>query len=201
MSEAPRRRVFSQIGGHPALDLINTVEWRLSPARFEEDLHDYVDVLRWAHQLGLVDEMRTERLTAQARRRSNEAQAETERVIRLREAIYALLFQAADPAPVLAEYREAVAHGELGRAETAWGWELPVDLALPRRRIALAAFDLMTRTDLSLLAQCDDAECGWVFLDTSPRHNRRWCVSADCGNRNRVREYYQRSRAGAATEG
>jgi predicted RNA-binding Zn ribbon-like protein len=29
----------------------------------------------------------------------------------------------------------------------------------------------------------------WVCLDDSPRHNRRWCVSADCGNRNRVREY------------
>jgi predicted RNA-binding Zn ribbon-like protein len=31
-----------------------------------------------------------------------------------------------------------------------------------------------------------------VYLDTSPRRNRRWCSAADCGNRNRARRYYAR---------
>jgi predicted RNA-binding Zn ribbon-like protein len=55
--------------------------------------------------------------------------------------------------------------------------------------------DLLARADLAQLAQCQDAECGWVFLDSSSRQNRRWCVSADCGNRNRAREHYARSRS------
>ncbi|MBF4571483.1 CGNR zinc finger domain-containing protein [Herbiconiux sp. VKM Ac-1786] len=31
----------------------------------------------------------------------------------------------------------------------------------------------------------------------SPRRNRRWCVAADCGNRNRVRRHTERARAAA----
>jgi predicted RNA-binding Zn ribbon-like protein len=34
-----------------------------------------------------------------------------------------------------------------------------------------------------------------VYLDTSPRHNRRWCSADDCGNRHRARRYYARHRA------
>jgi len=46
--DAPR--TFSRIGGHVALDLLNTVEWRLDPQRAIEDLPDYESVLAWAQQ-------------------------------------------------------------------------------------------------------------------------------------------------------
>ena len=174
---------------------MNTVEWRLSPSRFAEDLRDYDHVIRWARQLGIVDADDADALQALARRRPADAQEETVRVRRLRDAIYAVLFETADPETVVEEYRDAVSRGRLTRLGDDGGWEFPVDFALPRRRIALQAFDLLTRTDLSRLGQCQDADCGWVFLDTSPRHNRRWCVSADCGNRNRVRDFYDRTRA------
>ena len=198
MTDTRSPRTFSLIGGHPALDLVNTVQWRLSPARFEEDLPGYPHVLAWAAQAGLLSKKDAATLAAVARDDPADADAESARVRELREAVYATLFHHASPTPVVDEYRDAIAHGTLRVGTPATQWSFPVDLALPRRRIALAAFDVLTHADLTRLGQCDDADCGWVYLDTSPRHNRRWCVSADCGNRNRVREYYERSRAARA---
>ncbi|WP_082946716.1 CGNR zinc finger domain-containing protein [Mycobacterium sp. ACS4054] len=45
-------------------------------------------------------------------------------------------------------------------------------------------------------AAASDDDCGWLFLDTSHRHNRRWCSAADCGNRARVRRFYERRSSG-----
>ena len=187
--------MFARIGGHPALDLVNTVEWRLSPERLVDTLLDYADVVRWAVQSGLVTAEDAAELGRQAELAPLEASAEADRVRALREAVYAALFEAADAEDVVREYREAIAEGRLSVLEASSVWDLPLDLALPRRCIALEAFDLLTRADLARIAQCQDAECGWVFLDTSPRRDRRWCVSAECGNRNRVRDYYARKRA------
>ncbi|MBZ4498276.1 CGNR zinc finger domain-containing protein [Dermacoccus sp. Tok2021] len=64
-----------------------------------------------------------------------------------------------------------------------------------RHRIAIALIEFMARDDLDRLHQCEDEACGWVYLDTSPRRNRRWCVTADCGDRNRSRAYYARQKA------
>jgi predicted RNA-binding Zn ribbon-like protein len=191
--------VFSRIGGHVALDLVNTVQWRLSAVRFEEDLLGYEHVARWASQTDLIRHDDADVLTALASRHPEQADDEVRRARALREALYRALFEQADATDVVTEYRDALSHADLVDEGDGWHWRFPRDLALPRRRIALEAMDLLTHADLDLLAQCDDAECGWVFLDTSPRHNRRWCVSADCGNRNRVREFYGRSRASAGT--
>jgi len=196
MTAAVRRTVFSQIGGHRALDLVNTVEWRLAPERLSEDLHDYDDLVRWAVQLGVLGDDKGEALRAMATRFPADAEAEADQVRRLREAVYEVLFEEGDPGIVAREYSDAIERGTLTRTEGKWDWQLPLDLALPRRRIVFEAYDLITRADLSVLAQCQDAQCGWVFLDNSPRHNRRWCVAADCGNRNRAREFYRRSREG-----
>ncbi|MDQ0727075.1 CGNR zinc finger domain-containing protein [Microbacterium sp. W4I20] len=199
MTSEPRA-TFSRIGGHVALDLINTVEWRLSDERREEDLRDYADVVRWARQLELISVDEAETLSRPAVQASADAEQELARILSIREALYSTLFAAGFSQPVAEEYREAIGHADLERHDDDWSWTLPLDLSLPRRRIALAAVDLLTHSDLSHLSQCQDAECGWVFLDTSPRSNRRWCVSSDCGNRNRVREYYARSRTARAAE-
>src|SRR5436190_1196254 len=45
--------------------------------------------------------------------------------------------------------------------------------------------DLLTSDSRGLVRQCEDAGCGWLFLDRSNARKRRWCSMADCGNRNR----------------
>ena len=195
MAEETRRRAaFSRIGGHPVLDLINTVQWRLSDSRRDDDLRDDADVIRWAQQVEFLTDDEADTLSELAAASRGSADVELALVRALREAVYAVLFEGADPRLVVEEYREAIAHADLVTHEDHWGWSPRVDLTLPRRRIALAAVDLLTRAPLAELGQCQDAECGWVFLDTSARKDRRWCVSSDCGNRNRVREYYARER-------
>jgi predicted RNA-binding Zn ribbon-like protein len=61
--------------------------------------------------------------------------------------------------------------------------------------LALSAVDLLTSENLKLVGQCADEEgCGWLFVDTSKNHSRRWCDINDCGNRAKQRRYQQRVR-------
>ncbi|MEJ3404613.1 CGNR zinc finger domain-containing protein [Rathayibacter sp. YIM 133350] len=188
---------FSRIAGDPALDLVNTVSWRLNDERRIEHLTGYRDVLRWAAQVGLlaIDERATLVRLSEADERS--AASELEQVRALREAFYEAVYLDGSTESIGREYADATRVGALSAADAGWRWELPIDLALPRRRIAIAMVALLTGGGLDRLGQCADADCGWVYLDSSPRHNRRWCVAADCGNRNRVRDYYARTRASA----
>ena len=41
------------------------------------------------------------------------------------------------------------------------------------------------------LGVCAGDDCRWAYLDVSRRQDRRWCSSADCGNRDRARRHYQ----------
>ncbi len=41
------------VGGHPALDLLNTVEWR-GRAQPEDTLQDFTALLSWGRRLGVV---------------------------------------------------------------------------------------------------------------------------------------------------
>jgi len=193
-----RERPFAQIAGAVGLDLMNTVSERLAPELCVDYLVDYDEVVRFGVETGLVDDEQAAVLRALASRHPDVAAAEWTLVRELREDLYAACYEGGPTEPVVREHAEAVAAGTLARADYGWEWSFAVDLALPRRRLALAAVDLLLRDDLDRLAQCADAECGWVFLDSSPRHNRRWCVAADCGNRNRVRDFYARKQAATA---
>ncbi|AKT52450.1 CGNR zinc finger domain-containing protein [Arsenicicoccus sp. oral taxon 190] len=189
---------FSHISGDRMLDLINTVEWRLGGPEREEDLTSYPVVLTWCREADLLDAEQQTRLSHLAGRDPRRAAAELQGVIELREHAYAALFDAdeAAAASIAAAYREAVAQAHLARSGSGWAWrDTTLTLETPRHRIARGLVELLGRDDLDRLHQCEDALCGWVYLDTSPRRNRRWCVTSDCGDRNRSRAYYARQQA------
>ncbi len=48
------------VGGHVALDLVNTVSWRLDDARATERLPDGAALARWARWVGVLDGARAE---------------------------------------------------------------------------------------------------------------------------------------------
>ncbi|TFV96848.1 CGNR zinc finger domain-containing protein [Leifsonia flava] len=201
-SIAAPREDFPRIAGHVALDLVNTVSWRLNPLRTVEHLLDYGDVIRWTQQAGVLDAAAGSAIGALAVDAQPDAHRELGRIIALREAIYEVAYHGGETEAIVREYAEAVASGRLAgdarQPAENWTWEFPLDLAAPRRRIAEAAVDLLVHGDVSHLRQCADIDCGWVYVDSSPRHNRRWCVAADCGNRNRVRKHYAQARAASA---
>lgn len=186
---------FSHIAGHVALDLVNTVEWRLADNDREEDLTCYQDVVTWCAESDLIT---TEEANVALNAASELASAEHAHVLRLREALYRVLFanDASAGQVVTEELHQALAAANFVPDEDGWRWQdRQFGVATPRHRIARAIMTLLARTDLDRLHQCEDARCGWVFLDTSRARNRRWCVTKDCGDRNRSRAYYARQKS------
>jgi predicted RNA-binding Zn ribbon-like protein len=194
---------FSQVGGHPAIDLVNTVDWRLDPHRRGERLASMGRVLEWCLVTGLLSTAEHDRLVEEVQQRPRVAERQLGEVIHWRETLYrALMTTSLDAADRLAAgFRSSLQRARLQPAGNQWAWQ-DVDLSLstPIDRIARITVDLMTDPRLAYLHQCEDEACGWIYLDTSPRRNRRWCTAADCGNRNRARRFYQRRHDGPAAD-
>jgi len=193
-------RAFTQIGGHIGLTLLNTVRWRLDATQRVDDLTSYERVLDWAQQVALVSDQERTELQALADAEPRWAAAELDQFVRMREAAYAALVEGSLLAvdELVVAQREALQRARLTKAGGRWKWSEPtMTLTTPRDRAVREVIDLLTSSELALLHQCEDRACGWVYLDTSPRHNRRWCVAADCGNRNRARRFYARQQTGS----
>ncbi len=191
---------FSRVAGHPVLDLMNTVDWRLDPERRGERLHDMADVLDWCLLMDLVDADEHAALCADAATHPRVAARERDAVVDWRELAYEAVVDRSPSAvrQVAQSYREVLARAGLEPVDVQaeWVWQDGrLGLVTPRDRIVRATVGLVTDPDLRLLHQCEDEACGWVYLDTSPRHNRRWCKASDCGNRNRARRFYERTHA------
>jgi predicted RNA-binding Zn ribbon-like protein len=189
---------FAFIAGHVALDLLNTVEWRLDPTERTEDLTAYAHVLAWAEQAEVITERERRTLDRLARADPRRAEAELTAFQALRETAYvALVEQDVDAVDNLGrQHREALDRARLTRSGDHWRWSEPeLTLTTPRDRVTRAVIGLLTSPEVAALHQCEDVACGWVYLDTSPRRNRRWCIAADCGNRNRARRFYARQKA------
>lgn len=193
--------VPSRLGGAVAVDLFNTVDWRLDPSRRHEGLPTYLHLLAWMQQVELLSGTETQSLARQANERPDVAAAEHSLVIEMRDDTYNALNEDQDPAVLQHHLPSAHANSELQREPSGiWKWDpAPLDLATPRHRLALELARLLTSDAVLQFHRCEDQHCGWVFLDTSRQHNRRWCSSADCGNRNRVRAHYARSKTRSPT--
>ncbi|MFI8320570.1 CGNR zinc finger domain-containing protein [Streptomyces sp. NPDC085529] len=189
---------FGHIAGDRMLDLVNTVAWRLGGPERSEALRTFSDVVDWCLESDLVSPDEAATLRDLAGRDATRAERERVHVVDAREKAYALLVEGdTEAAGGLADlYRTALAAADLVRAGDRWHWrDRDTDLSLPRHRIVRGLVALTQREDLDRLHQCEDATCGWVYLDTSPRRNRRWCNTKDCGDRNRARAYYARQKA------
>lgn len=190
--------------GHPVLEFTNTVNDHASEQP-GETLFQYKDVLSWAKRVGLLRGEQVEILRREAADQPREATAVFGKSLELREALYRIFVaQAKGKSPadgdlmILNEILANLTHGaqvvhRSGRF--AWQWNFDQDgLAVPLSLIALSAVDLMTSENYQWVGQCADADgCGWLFVDTSKNHSRRWCDINDCGNRAKQRRYQKRA--------
>ena len=65
-------------------------------------------------------------------------------------------------------------------------------------RVVGTSVELICETDLSPLRSCPEGEggCGWLFLDHSRNHSRRWCeIGGECATQAKVRRLTERRRA------
>jgi predicted RNA-binding Zn ribbon-like protein len=80
----------------------------------------------------------------------------------------------------------------------AWTWADEAErLDSPLWPIARQAAELLVTEQRRRVHECAADDCRWLFLDTSKNRSRRWCDMKSCGNRAKVRSFYERQRAGA----
>ena len=174
------------VGGRPCLDLVNTVSWRGDETRREDHLASSADCLVWCRRAGVVTDEEAKELTGLDVRSS---------LLTLRSALTRHLVDAEEPD--LERLRpfidEALRHSTLVLQGERAAWEVSaLTGAAPAHRVALDLLDQLTNPP-GPVDRCADPACGWAYVDTSRGHRRRWCSSADCGNRERVRRHAART--------
>jgi len=192
----PERGRLRLLGERPALDLVNTAEWRGAEA-LRDWLADYGDLLAWATAAGVLGAAEARRLAAAARARPAASEAALERVKALRAALRRTFGGTPDLGPLNAALAAAPARRELVEAAGGFAWRTRADLSLdlPLWRLAWSAADLLASPDFARLGVCEAEDCGWLFLDFSRGRSRRWCEMETCGNRAKARRHYRRARA------
>jgi predicted RNA-binding Zn ribbon-like protein len=205
MGNVTSARSVPLLGGALCLDFANTVSWR-GAEEPKEWLTSYDDLVDWASHAGVVSDGTARRLRRAARSKPADAAAALERARELREATYrAFSRQAGGDPPAGADldrirgrYEDAVRHARFrARADTDhWSWaeDGEAELDLVTRAVARSAVELAMSPALARLRECLGQDCGWLFVDQSRNRSRRWCSSADCGNRARVRRFHERRR-------
>lgn len=194
---------FDFESGDLSLDFANTTEWHASETPTEH-MQSYADFITWGQQAGLVSPELAGRLGAQAASQPERAAAVYARAILLREAIYHIFSSQyaskpvpeADLAVLNAHLQEAMAHLHLVPVdgELRWDWAAGSD-SVERIlwSVARAAAELLTSEKAERVRECeDDRGCGYLFIDQTKNHSRRWCSMTSCGNRAKARRHYQR---------
>jgi len=193
---------FLMRGGWLCLDFANTVGSHASDHP-SEHLPNYVALVAWGLQTSAIDEREAKRLVREAERRPREALTILERALALREVIYRIFSGIAaneSPNETDLESLNAALARTLGRLRIvsvkngySWAWAGDGD-ELDRMLwpVARSAAELLVSEELDLVRECASDTCGWLFLDRSKNHSRRWCDMKDCGNLAKARRYYER---------
>lgn len=193
---------FEYIGGDISTDFTNTKSGRIDGAGHEH-VQTYADVVEFVRLAGLLKPAEAKHLIAEAEKHPEKAAQLHRRAVALREATwraYERLIQEKEPAAedlahLGAEASSALGHARFMKSAGGFSWEWPdtADLARPLWPIARAVADVLIHEEnRSLLRECSDDTCAWLFIDRTKNHSRRWCDVNTCGSRNRVREFRQR---------
>jgi predicted RNA-binding Zn ribbon-like protein len=200
----PKR--FDLIAGNVCLDFVNTLDDR--PTQPKETLLDYMDLVHFAEEAGVLDSDRANQLYERGYLDPLGAQEVLARGRELREALHQVFWATIHKRPVPpaalarinADVQDAATHLSLvpaGRgAKSGFEWKYDELRQLDRVLwpIARAAADLFTSEQLADVRACGSKTCEWLFLDTSKNRHRRWCDMTRCGNRAKMQRFYARQK-------
>ena len=198
-----RRHHFKLVGGHPALDFINTVhDWNVSEPH--DYLSEFADAIRFGKAAGLLtradDLLPRQRTPRLELTRLRELRALLKRIFQTR-----LSGQAPnnmDLGKLSTDLAEAAGATRLMVANRRSPQVLvtreinaeKAGVALLRLRIVEAAATLLVSDAMRRVKSCPT--CGWLFLDASKNRSRRWCSMDTCGAVAKARRYYRRLKDG-----
>jgi predicted RNA-binding Zn ribbon-like protein len=171
------------------LDFTNTVNGR--PTFSRDDLRGPDDLFDWAASAGMIPEF-------SGSVRDGDA-ARFQAAIALRENLYRVFGPiAAGGAPHEAALSAVTRRAAQAMRSSVWsrggaGYEphwaqSSIDAICDR--LADEAVQLLRSPTITRVGSC--AGCGWLFLDVSRAHARRWCSMNVCGVRDKMRRYHQR---------
>jgi predicted RNA-binding Zn ribbon-like protein len=194
------RRPFEFIANHIVLDFTNTVNAR--PTFTRDDLGRPEDVAEWVVAARSVDPR-----VPQTRQVVGMADlADLAEAVALREGLYRVFGPIAagnDPDASALSFltrraADAIRSGLWIRGGSVYGltWE-PESFATVAHWMADEAVQLLRSPGARRIGACDG--CGWLFLDTSRAHGRRWCSMNMCGARHKMRRYHQRQAQATST--
>ena len=198
--------LFDLSGGHPALDLVNSLDNRFRADGPNENLVHYNDLLRFLNEIGLLDAPKIRLLDKTASNTASTADQVLRQVRELREAtaevFYAAMEKRTPPATAIKTlegyFRATARHRELHwdnqHNHMAWAWDAAAetDPNLPVWLLAQSVSDILLSPDATRVKTCAVDTCRWLFLDTSKNHTRRWCNMKVCGNRMKARRFQAR---------
>ena len=204
------------VGGHPSLDLVNTVERgeQVDGVPAIDFLIDPAALLMWATRSRLIDEDSAPAV-ARAWEGSPQSGATALHCARdIREALHTVLRASIDEVAndaqtvgVALETIHSLWLSSAGRSELMFvtGEAAAARIVFgnsPQRllqdRLVEAAMDGVISLPRDRIHRCptEFGGCGWLFLDQSRNGSRRWCRMADCGSRVKADRLTDRRRAG-----
>lgn len=200
--DAPPWRPEHCIGGHPSLDLVNTISHRRDPSLAIDRMDRVEKIAFWCVYQGLLSDRDAQALIRFCRARGVEA-ALVASVNALRNAAAEIFDAVASqkelPSSALAEVLSASADIRVALLDIPDDYrELPRllvrDIAVEAvvASMGLLVLDGVFRLPRVRVRSCP--RCGWLFCDSSKGGRRRWCSMKDCGNREKVSRHYQSRR-------
>jgi predicted RNA-binding Zn ribbon-like protein len=196
---------FDYESGDLCLDFANTLEWHASGHPVEH-MEDYFAMLSWGEGAGIIKPEKAARLRHLATGNKGEAAQAYGLAITLREAVYRIFshhYHQEEIKPDELQVLNAILSRSLPQLQVVsstagfdWEWAGASDdfdqIIWP---VARSAAELLTSEQLNRVRVCeDDRGCGYLFIDNTRNHSRRWCSMESCGNRAKARRHYARQR-------
>jgi predicted RNA-binding Zn ribbon-like protein len=199
----PGKNKYKLLGGDLSLDFVNTVNWR---KRNEPDelLKTSQDLISWGVETDILSEPEADKMNHWAHENKSTADNLLVKAKDLRESLHHLfkgIIEGNEPNEndlnvINYELSEMLTHLQLSYSKNQFKLEIEKDNTLDYViwHIVRSASKLLTSDKLDRVKECEDDECGWLFIDESKNRSRRWCSMEDCGNRNKARRHYRSTR-------
>jgi predicted RNA-binding Zn ribbon-like protein len=206
MKQDSGKFMFELIAGRLCLDFANTVDNRLSGIP-EDKLSGFAALVAFGQQTGVFSLAEARKLQEEGRTNESEASRLLQRAVALREMLFRILsavaarheVSKADAGALNAQVQKLHAGSLVAPRNGQAPWRRVEKSSGADRligRIVRSAVELLTSDDIARVKKCATESCGWLFIDESRSHNRRWCEMRTCGSQHKARAYYQRKTAG-----
>ena len=192
------------LGGRLCLDFVNTVHC-YGCDDIGEYLINYQDLIDWSRHVGTMTSEEAKRLTAKSAENPTEAKRIHLRAIELREIIYSIFCSLLDATPQTEKdltafnnyLSDMLALSKIVKTAEGFDWDMTANKASLDwilNPVIRSAADLLISEEWRRIKKCADPTCGWLFLDVSRNHSRRWCDMRDCGNRAKASRFYNKKK-------